>query len=559
LRSAAAEGGWDTAARCPYQARLGVVACILILLLAVSVKGHAQSPTLIRTEPLALSPSKTTSLTLVGDRLTPGTILWTSFPATIEPAEKSDSLNYRISLEPDVPPGIGAIRVCNSNGVSNLQLILVDPLPALEGTGANTNVTTAQPCELETAVDGKCNELTTHFFRTKLRRHQRASVEVLANRIGSRLDPYLRVLDRSKRMLAEADDTPGCAADARIEFTAPAAGDYVIELRDTRYEGGPKHFYRLRVTQAAAASWRFLPLAPAVPGPESNPIPIEVELETSSASAINRKSQIANRQSATGSQRSAIPNTPPGVRATTGLTPGNGTNSYQPPVLLRGRFDFPGDRDVFRFNPEADDRWVFRGRTRSLGSPCDLYLRLEKSDGSLIAEADATGAGEGELTQRFKEPGPVQLVVEELNRGGGTGFDYEIEVVPFEPGFSLTVATNTLSVAPGETFELKVSATRQEFDGPITLLLAGTVEGFALTNNIIAEKAKETTMKVTTPATLNVGALLNFAITGVGQFGERQIEVRASTMSALKDQLPQMLYPPRELDGLIGLGRKPFQ
>jgi hypothetical protein len=177
----------------------------------------------------------------------------------------------------------------------------------------------------------------------------------------------------------------------------------------------------------------------------------------------------------------------------------------------------------------------------------------------LIAEADATGAGEGELTQRFKEPGPVQLVVEELNRGGGTGFDYEIEVVPFEPGFSLTVATNTLSVAPGETFELKVSATRQEFDGPITLLLAGTVEGFALTNNIIAEKAKETTMKVTTPATLNVGALLNFAITGVGQFGERQIEVRASTMSALKDQLPQMLYPPRELDGLIGLGRKPFQ
>jgi hypothetical protein len=84
-----------------------------------------------------------------------------------------------------------------------------------------------------------------------------------------------------------------------------------------------------------------------------------------------------------------------------------------------------------------------------MGSPCDLYLRLEKLDGTLIAEADATGADEGSLTNKFGDAGTARLVVEELNHGGGSEFSYEIEIVALEPGFTLTVATNTVVGAPG--------------------------------------------------------------------------------------------------------------
>ena len=61
------------------------------------------------------------------------------------------------------------------------------------------------------------------------------------------------------------------------------------------------------------------------------------------------------------------------------------------------------DRDCFQFTAQKDQRLVFHGKTRSLGSPCDLYLRLETADGQKLAQ----------VVQRFES--------EQLRRVGAVG------------------------------------------------------------------------------------------------------------------------------------------
>src|SRR6185295_3060771 len=66
--------------------------------------------------------------------------------------------------------------------------------------------------------------------------------------LGSAVLPQLRVTDAKKRLIAR-DDTQSLAGDVSVRFVAPADGDYVIELSDSRYRGGNPPFYRLRISE----------------------------------------------------------------------------------------------------------------------------------------------------------------------------------------------------------------------------------------------------------------------------------------------------------------------
>jgi hypothetical protein len=184
-------------------------------------------------------------------------------------------------------------------------------------------------------------------------------------------------------------------------------------------------------------------------------------------------------------------------------------------------------------------------------------MRLFNADGKQLAEADISGANEGTLTNKFNETGTYRLFVEELNRGGEPDFVYRIEVEPFHAGFALSLETNKVEAASGGSFDLKVTAARREYDGPITLSLAGLGDDFVMENNVIAEKKNETSLKVKLPARAEAGQMFHFTIVGEARVDDADYERTASTMPALRKLWPLLRYPPAELDGPIGLGIKP--
>lgn len=103
-------------------------------------------------------------------------------------------------------------------------------------------------------------------FPFKAAEKQVLVLDVLARRIGSRLDSVLRVLDVQGKELANNDD--GVGRDARLTFTAPAAGTYFAEVRSLSGRGGDDRFYVLRVTEPAVPDFTLAvtpdnPVAPA--------------------------------------------------------------------------------------------------------------------------------------------------------------------------------------------------------------------------------------------------------------------------------------------------------
>ncbi len=73
------------------------------------------------------------------------------------------------------------------------------------------------------------------------------NVEVFARRLGSDLDPVLRVTGPDGHEFAYGDDMPGAEGDTQLQFTAAVDGEYRIEVRDVRYSGGARHFFHLRL------------------------------------------------------------------------------------------------------------------------------------------------------------------------------------------------------------------------------------------------------------------------------------------------------------------------
>jgi len=526
----------------------------------------AQGPALHYTVPSAAAPGKTTTVTFFGENLSEATALSTSFPAKVtrvSSSETNDSghgkVAFQISVPKDVPVGIGVAQLATTNGVSDLRLVMIDDLPSFPKAGTNKTIASAQRLKLPLAVDGQTDELACDYYQFDAKKGQRVSVEVVANRLGSSLDPVARLLDARGKELVYCDDDPAVGSDSRLRFAAPATGQYIIELRDMSYQGGAKYRYRLRVGN--------FPLASA-------PFPLGVRQGalakvTFLGRAVEGLRSISLRVPEDATQVPLNVKFPRGhgsgfVTLTTGRLPEllenepndtpEAATKIPVPAVINGRFARANDQDWFEFPANKDQRLLIAGRTRSLGSPCDLSMRLFNAAGKQLGEADISGANEGTLTNRFSEAGTYRLLVEELNRQGGPDLAYRIAVEPLEPGFTLSVETNRIAAAREGTFEIKIAATRHDYDGPITLSAVGPVNELVFEQSVIPEKKNEAVLKVTVPARVEAGKLFRFTIIGRAKMESTDIQSTASTMPALRRLFPLLRYPPRDLDGWIALG-----
>ncbi len=99
---------------------------------------------------------------------------------------------------------------------------------------------------LPTVLDGWFQDTAGTQFRFNLRKGETVRFDLLGRRIGSRIDGYLRVLDTTGKELAANDDNPDTGKDARLDFTPPANGAYIVEASSVDGKTGMDCFYRLR-------------------------------------------------------------------------------------------------------------------------------------------------------------------------------------------------------------------------------------------------------------------------------------------------------------------------
>ena len=542
----------------------------LFAIAVVSVPLRAAPPQIAHYTPLGLTPGKTVELTLSGQNLQDPRSLWTTFaarcefvPATDEIAKKGERLVCQVTIPRDEQIGIGALRVVTGEGVSNPVLIMLDDLASIIEAPDNHTAQQAQSIALPIAVDGQCEQLQEDFFRFHARPGQRVSFEVVAQRLGSKLDPVLRLMKQGGKEISRFDDAQSSGGDARFAHTFDADGDYFLAIGDVRHAGGKDYRYRLRI-----GSFPLISASYPQGGQSGAVMSFELaERETDHGAKLNVALPASNN-----TRRLVSFGVPSADGAGSGwfqveASPESEALEHEPndsvadatlarfPGVLNGRFDKPGDQDYFKFTLQKGQRLHCVASSRELGSACDVYLSLHKSDGSLLSEARQER--QTVLDIDAPEDGEYLLRVEDLLVGGAPKAEhvYRIRLDNAYSGFSLHAEAPQYSALQGGTLVVKVLAKRNGYSGPIELGVEGLDDGIKLEGNTIADA--ETLLKITLPANIATGEVRNATIVGRAKIGEQTLTVSANEREPLRTIFPNSFSLPTQLENTIAVGVGP--
>jgi hypothetical protein len=532
-----------------------VIGC---LLWGTADVAEAQTPSITNLRPLAVRPGESTDLKLQGANLDGAAQLWTSFSgqAELSPDVADNGKNkgecvYRVAVPTDAGLGIHAVRVSTARGVSGMKLLLVDDLPTVVQDGSNTSESAAQELVLPCAVDGAVANLSRNFYKFRAEAGSQLSFEVFASRLGSPLDPMIRLLDSQGRELTYSDDTPGLNSDSQICYTFETAGEYLLEIRDIRYQGSGNHVYRLRIGDFPCVHVPF-PMGvqrgvetevgfAGAAGANLQPVKVHVPADSQqqwqhvAARRVDGESRGFTTVRLTDSEE--FIETEPNNTAEQANRVSLGAN-------LNGRIDEPGDIDRFVFAAKKGQKYSFVGVTRRQGAPTALSMRLLKPDGGQVGAVQDFGITDSVINYTFPEDGDYTLEVADLHRRGGPQFAYHVLVEPIVPSFTLEASEANLNVPAGGVLMLTVTAARSDYNGPIAIEAAGLPEGITSTPTVMGPGQNSVVLTLQGMGEVTPGDIYSVRIVGSAQIGDRDIRAEASIGNAIKQTMTGAAWPP---------------
>ena len=493
---------------------------VVLLLVATASSASAQSSAVLVHDisPGGLVPGTVTRWPVKGAALETARSLWTSIPATVKrvvgPGDGAGQATFDVTV-PATSVGRAAIRVVADAGLSNVRLVLLDALPGFDESRVGEDRVVSRAA----AVDGTLEAAATDRFSIRLKKGQRLTVDAWARRLGSSLDPAIRLTGPDGGSLASADDSPGLAGDAMVSTVVPAAGLYTVAITDVSRRGGAGFFYRLRLGHFEPVAMAFPFRVRAGRTSQLQLLGPRVAQTLSLAASTSVGMTWVGGPAGSGGGRSLLP-----VQVVAGdvLVEREPNGSRQQAMALpvggriSGRFGEPGDRDWYRISLKKGRKLQVVGNTASIGAAGRLYMRLVDAEGRTMVEVPPSVTTRTMLEHTTGSDRDAWLVVEELQRRGGPSFGYQLECRFAERGFSLSAASERLHAKPGGKVTLKVTATRRDFKGAIKLGVEGLGPDVELAGESIPSGKNETTMTITLPGGRKSGDLIGLKIIGEG-------------------------------------------
>jgi hypothetical protein len=553
------------------QTELAALALGAVLLAAVPAQ--AGTPQIASITPAGVRRGEASEVTIGGTNLSGNPRLVAPFAMRVEPVDPKRSgaggWTFKLTAGPDAAVGVYPIRVQTDDGLSNPLLLAVGQLPQVAEKEDNTTFEAAQVLPaIPLVVEGQAAGNDVDYFKFAGKKGAIIVIDAQCARIGSGVDPTIRLTTASgaRRFVASADDTPGLLTDARLVAELPEDTDYVVEISDSRYQGGGRPVYRLLIGPLPMAE-EVYPLG----GRAGETVGLELRGGTLGGMRVGA-STIA-----------PLPGTPlhlPRIGgAMLGMAPGGapvldveslhplavdtlpelrepadasaGPVRAAPPVILNGRIDPAGDEDRFTLAVAAGQRLHVAVQAYEAGSALDGVLQVRGANGAVIANADDTpipGTAKPKMpATELVSPDPsldvtvpggtgeITLVLRDLEGRGGVGFPYRIIVRPIVPTFSLSPAEPQVSVPRGGTAAVPVTIVRKGYDGPIAVTVADPPEGLTIRPATIAagQLVGALSLSATSGASF---AAVTLKLVGRGEAAGDPIEVEAARKVVLAQQ-----------------------
>ena len=430
--------------------------------------------------------------------------------------------NQEISIAADAPLGQALWRISCAQGGTGTRPFLIGDLPEHIESESNSTPQLAEPLNLPVTLNGQIyGEQDVDFFRLTLRKDQVLVCDVLAGRIGSRLDPLVQLLDTNGRLLEPQEIRIG--RDPVLALLAPADGDYLLRVANITFHGNAACVYRItlstqplvvsafpnagRTDTSSVIQFRTMT---GIPGPLTvQNKPIQWRLGHAPLKPWGSRGPTLD----VGPERHLVETEPNNSRDQAGTVDVDST--------LHGRLDDANDIDRFRFQAIAGKRYVLRATAATPGTPVLPILTLTNQNGKRLGRATSVGNADREARIEWvaKVDTNCHVEIRDLRFGsrGGDDFVYRLRLAEASTGFSLHANTDALNVVQDSSSSLTIRIKRTGgFEAPIELNFEGLPAGVTVEPKQIPAKADS--VKLTFHATPDAASHgYPMTITGIAQ------------------------------------------
>lgn len=400
------------------------------------------------------------------------------------------TVTLKLTVDAKAALGVRELRVVTKTGLSSIGQLVVCDQPVIEEKGDNNSREKAQAIAIPCVVAGRIEvaEDTDHF-KFKAKAGQTFTFEAACARTQDKIhdlqkhaDPILTLYDASGRELAANDD--GFFADPLLSYTFKADGEYVIQLRDSKYDGDARWTYALLVTDRPYASHVYPPAAragqevtlepvgsaagvkvtltaPATPGLHAVELPLGDGRTNPVPLLVSELRQFSETE----------PNDDPAKATRITL-----------PCGVNGRIGAARDVDHFVFAAKKGQAVRFEVKARRFGtllrSGLDSVIDIVDSKGRVLATNDDAFGKDALLVFTPPADGDYVLRVRDLNSKGGPTFVYHVEAGHDRPDFTLRCDGDKAMIGPGARAAWYVQVARSGgFTGPVKVEVKGLPKG----------------------------------------------------------------------------------
>jgi hypothetical protein len=319
--------------------------------------------------------------------------------AAAVPLAKKQSALLEITVAKDVPPDVYRFRVQTPLGTTNMVPLAIGSLPEVKKSEKSENK--SQPVVLPATMVGTITapgDRDRYEFDGKT--GEDVVFEVVASKLGSRLESLLVLSDSLGRVLAEAgrhDNSP----DTTLTYRLPQDGKYTLTISDREGSGGKDDYYRVD-GGALPYITRYFPLG--VRAGETTAVEVEgVNLGGIRELKVDAPKQAEGRKTVpiTLKENAALPLNQ--ARLVVGdlpeiveLEPNNSLAQAEEvsfPVTINGHISGgakPGvasDEDYFRFHAGKGQQLTIDVEAARVGSPLDSVVEVLDAQGNAIPRA----------------------------------------------------------------------------------------------------------------------------------------------------------------------------
>lgn len=453
---------------------IGCVAAVAVLLLTSVETASAGSPNLSLIMPRGGQRGTQVVADFTGQRLEePLAVLFyrAGIKAVKIEAVNAGHVRCTLDIAADCPPGVHALRLFTTSGITPLRLFSVGNCPEINEQEPNGDHEKPQAVTLPVTVNGVVTAEDVDHFAFDATAGQRVNIEIEGMRLGdSVFDPHVSLLDERGAVLASADDTPLARQDAMISYVFEKAGRYVVKVREASYRGGGNARYRLHMGGFPRPQGVFPP--GGLPGSELDlrwigDARLGAEKVKLPVTPIGDHALYAS--SSDGISPTPIPFRLNGLRQTLEAEPNADAahaTAASAPGALAGVLSEPGDVDWYKFAAKKGQAFQVQLYGRRLRSPIDSVVGFCDANGKQIAGNDDSGGPDSAFRVTVPADGDYTLYVRDLLKRGGELFTYRAEITLIAPALSLR-SEETLAVPQGNRNALLMNASRADFGGPL--------------------------------------------------------------------------------------------